>query len=84
MEKHNAGQGAEVSGVLQTFMWGIGETSEVCLKAGEIPRMGCAVPFPQEKSSPGRERSKYKGPKEGACLECSRNSEGPVWLEQRK
>lgn len=26
MEKHNAGQGAEVSGVLRTFTWGIGET----------------------------------------------------------
>lgn len=41
-----------------------------------------AVPFLHEKSSPHSRRSKCKGPKEGDCLEYSRNSERPLWLEQ--
>ena len=29
VEKHNTGQGAEVSGEMWTFRWGVRETSEI-------------------------------------------------------
>lgn len=59
MEKHDAGQGAAVSGAVGAFRWGRRETSEVQAKARKIHRMSCGVPSLQERSSPGGERSKF-------------------------
>lgn len=88
VEKQKTRQGVEVWGCGVNFnRLGYREASVgwgVWGEVGKSRRMSRGVPFPQEKNRPGRGRNKCKGPKEGDCLECSRNSEGPVWLHQRE
>lgn len=86
MEKQKSWQGVDESGCgvnFQIRVWG---------NLSEVGPLGKGWKDSQNELwgtlSPGEEQSRQKGkqmqsPKGGDCLECSRNSKGPVWLEQR-